>query len=197
MFQNSLITYEEKTFYERGLRLADPSFFKMFTFPFLKGNPDTALNKPYSIVISEAIAKKYFGSEDPIGKVFTMNQKHELTVTGIMEDVPRNSTLRFNMIVPIEFRILTEGSWYTQWYNFFTFNFVKLQDNCSVADFNAKIADVVSKRGGRKDTVLEVLPFADRYFFFLSNKTYIYVFFTIAAFILAIACFNFMSLSTD
>jgi putative ABC transport system permease protein len=196
MFQNPLITYEDKTYYERGLRLADPSFFKMFTFPFLKGDPDTALKEPYSIVISEEIAKKYFGSEDPIGKVFTMNQKHELTVTGVVENVPRNSTLSFNMIVPLEFRILTEGRWYTDWGNFFTFNFVKLQDNCSVADFNAKIADVVPKHGGGKDIVLTVLPFSDRYFFLFSNKTYIYVFLTIGVLILAIACFNFMNLST-
>ncbi|UCC41767.1 MAG: ABC transporter permease [Candidatus Aminicenantes bacterium] len=196
MFQTALLTYEDKTFYERGLRLADPSFFKMFTFPFLKGNPDTALKEPYSIVVSEAAAKKYFGSEDPIGKVFTMNQQHELTVTGVVENVPRNSTLSFSMIVPIEFRILTEGSWYTDWGNFFTYNFLKLQDNCGVAEFNAKIADVVAERGGRKDTELTVLPFAERYFSFFSNKASIYVFLTIGAFILAIACFNFMNLST-
>ena len=195
-FQDALISYKNKSFYERRMRLADPSFFSMFNFPFLRGNPDTALNEPYSIVISKEAAEKYFPDEDPIGKVLTMNREHKLTVTGVIDSTIGNSTLPFDMLMPMEFRVLTEGDWYTAWTNFFVYTFVKLRDNSNPDDVNAKIADVVQRNGGREDSVLALLPFADRYFFFYSEEKYITIFITVAAFILMIACFNFMNLST-
>jgi hypothetical protein len=100
------------------------------------------------------------------------------------------------MLMPIEFRVLTEGSWYTEWTNFFVYTFVKLQDGTSPESTKVKIADVIKKSGGRLDSELDLLPFAERYFFFYSEKSNIYVFLTVAAFILMIACFNFMNLST-
>ncbi len=195
-FQDALIAYQDKSFYERRLRIVDPSFFSMFSFPFIKGNPDTAFQEPHSIVLSKASAEKYFSGEDPIGKILTMNQEHELTVTGVIDNHLNNSTLPFEMIVPMEFKIAMEGSWYTDWGNFFVYTFLKLQDNSNPDEVNAKIADVVQRHGGRQDAVLALLPFGKRYFFFYSEKTNIYVFLTIAAFILMIACFNFMNLST-
>ena len=195
-FQDALLSYKNKSFYERRIRLVDPSFFSMFSFPFLRGNPDMAFKQPYSIVLSKEAAEKYFPKEDPMGKVLTMNQEHELTVTGVIDNKLNNSTLRFDMLMPMEFRVLTEGSWYTAWTNFFVYTFIKLQDNTSPEDLNVKIADVIKKNGGRQDSVLAALPFAERYFFFYSEKMYIYVFLTVAAFILMIACFNFMNLST-
>ena len=195
-FQDALIAYKDKSFYERRMRLVDPSFFSMFSFPFSRGNPDTAFKEPRSIVISKEAAEKYFSEENPIGKVLTMNQEHELTVTGVIDNKLNNSTLPFDMLMPMEFRILTEGSWYTEWTNFFVYTFVKLRDGTSPEALNAKIADVVQRHGGQKDSILALLPFAERYFFFYSEKMYIYVFLTIAAFILMIACFNFMNLST-
>jgi len=98
--------------------------------------------------------------------------------------------------VPMEFRIQTEGSSYTEWTNFFVYSFVKLRENTSPEALNAKIADVVKRHGGRKDSVLALLPFGERYFFFYSERANIFVFLTIAAFILMIACFNFTNLST-
>lgn len=195
-FQDALISYENKSFYERRMRLVDPSFFSMFSFPFLRGNPDTAFKEPYSIVLSKEAAEKYFPDEDPISKVLTMNQEHELTVTGVIDNKLNNSTLPFDMLMPMEFRVLTEGDWYTAWGNFFVYTFAKLRDGTSPEALNAKIADVVQRHGGRKDSVLALLPFGERYFFFYSEKMYIYIFLTVAVFILLIACFNFMNLST-
>ena len=195
-FQDALISHENTSFYERRIRIVDPSFFSMFNFPFLRGNPDTAFKEPYSIVLSKEAAGKYFSDEDPIGKVLTMNQEHEFAVTGVIDNKLNNSTLPFDMLVPMEFRIQTEGSWYTEWTNFFVYTFVKLRDNSNLDEVNAKIADVVKRNGGREDSVLALLPFAERYFFFYSEKMYIYIFLTVAAFILMIACFNFMNLST-
>ena len=195
-FQDTLFSYENKAFRERRLRLVDPSFFKIFTFPFLQGNPDTALNDPYSIVVSEATAEKYFSNKDPIGKTLTMNNQHQFTVTGVIENVPRNSTLQFDMVIPIEYLISTYDSWYTGWNNFFPKTFIKLQDNCNVDDINKKIADVAQIHGSREDTVLTVLSFTKRYVLFFSDVKYIYIFSAIAIFILVIACINFINLST-
>jgi ABC-type antimicrobial peptide transport system permease subunit len=196
LFQDILLSYKNTAFNEKGLRLVDPSFFKVFTFPFLKGNPDTALNDPYSIVVSEAIAEKYFSNEDPMGKTLTMNNQHQFTITGVIENVPRNSTLQFDMVIPIEYRISTTDSWYTQWNNFFPFTFIKLQDNCNIDDINEKIAHVAQKHGSSENTVLTVLSFTERYFFFYSDVKYVYIFLAIAIFILVIACINFINLST-
>jgi len=195
-WQDGLLSYENKSFYERRMRAVDPSFLSMFSFPFLRGNPDTALNEPHSIVLSKEAAEKYFSKEDPIGKVLTMNQEYELTVTGVIDNTIGNSTLTFDMLVPMEFRILTEGSSYLRWVNHFVYTFIKLQDNSNPDEVNAKIADVVKRHGGREDSVLALLPFGERYFFFYSERANIFVFLTIAAFILMIACFNFMNLST-
>ncbi|NIM57954.1 MAG: FtsX-like permease family protein [Candidatus Aminicenantes bacterium] len=195
-FQDALISYKNKSFYERRIRLVDPSFFSMFNFPFLRGDPDSAFEEPYSIVLSKESAEKYFPKQDPMGKILTMNQEHELTVTGVIDNRPRNSTLRFEMLMPMEFRVLTEGSWYTEWTNFFVYSFVKLKDGTNPESTNPKIADVIKNNGGRQDSALALLPFGERYFFFYSEKSNIYVFLTVAAFILIIACFNFMNLST-
>jgi ABC-type antimicrobial peptide transport system permease subunit len=196
MFQDAILTHEDKTFYENGLRLAGPSFFTMFNFPFLRGDPETALKDPHSIVITRAIAKKYFSSEDPVGKILTMNHEYELTVTGVMEDLPSNSTLNFDIIIPIQMRIMMEQDWYTAWTNFFVYTFVKLKGNSDPDAFNTKIAAMVKDNGGREDAVLSVMPFVDRHFYLFAEKSSVYVFITIAAFILAIACFNFMNLAT-
>jgi hypothetical protein len=125
-----------------------------------------------------------------------MNQEHELTVSGVIDNKLNNSTLPFDMLMPMEFRVLTEGDWYTAWTNFFVYTFVKLREDTSPEALNAKIADVVKRYGGREDSVLALLPFGERYFFFYSEKSNIFVFLTVAAFILMIACFNFMNLST-
>ncbi|MDH5704718.1 MAG: ABC transporter permease, partial [Candidatus Aminicenantes bacterium] len=185
-WQNALLSYENKLFYERRMRAVDPSFFSMFSFPFIKGNPKTAFKEPHSIVLSIEAAEKYFSKEDPIGKVLTMNQEHELTVTGVIDNKLNNSTLPFNMLVPMEFRILTEGSSYLGWNNHFVYTFVKLRDGTAPEALNAKIADVVQRHGGRKDAALALLPFAERYFFFYSEKMNISIFLTVAAFILMI-----------
>jgi len=193
----AVINYNDKTFEEDGLRLVDPSFFKVFDFPFIMGDPNRALNDPYSIVITKASADKYFGDEYPIGKVVTLNHQHQLIVTGVIENVPSNSTLQFDMLVSLEFNILNidnPGS-YLAWENLTVYTFIKCRDHCNVDELNKKINRLVRNQSNRKSS-FSLLPFMDRYFFFYSNKTSIYAFITIAVFVLLVACFNFMNLST-
>jgi len=193
-----LLSHKDKDFYEDDLRAVDPCFFKIFTFPFLKGNPDTALNDVHSIVISEAIAEKYFGKENPIGKVLTMNNQRELTVTGVIKNVQHNSTLQFDILVPHEIRRINmkQQGWDMGWGSFSTQTFIKLRPDCSAPDMNQKIANFLQKHEEKEDAVLSILPFTRRNMFFTGKERNIYIFSVIAFFILLIACINFMNLST-
>ncbi|MCJ7820826.1 MAG: ABC transporter permease, partial [Bacteroidales bacterium] len=88
------ISYGDKFFYNDFLSTADSTFFEIFTFPFVKGDPKTALKNRSSIVLTESMARKYFGTEDPMGKVLSIvRPSHTFTVTGIIKDIPKNSHL--------------------------------------------------------------------------------------------------------
>jgi putative ABC transport system permease protein len=103
---NTMMSYtngnQTTTFNEDRIYFADPSFLTMFSFPFVEGDPHTALSDDKSIVISEKISKKYFGNEDPLGKTLSLNQQNPLKVTGVFRDVPENSHLKFDMLLPLQ-----------------------------------------------------------------------------------------------
>ncbi|MCC6917819.1 MAG: ABC transporter permease [Alphaproteobacteria bacterium] len=98
--QSSAVKYGDKLFFEE-VHPADPNFFQLLRFPLLKGDPATVLARPNTLVISERIAKKYFGDEDPVGKTVTLDEKFPLEVTGVMADVPANSHLDIDILLPI------------------------------------------------------------------------------------------------
>ena len=85
--RGQLIKFAEKKFLEPRICLTDPDFFSMFTFPFLEGDPQTALSNPNSIVLLETVSAKYFGDENPIGKVLNINNEYDFTVTGVMKEI--------------------------------------------------------------------------------------------------------------
>lgn len=96
----SWIKYEDKRF-EQALTYADSSFFTFFSFPIVAGDRNTFLNDPNSVVISEDVAKKYFGDEDPLGKVLNFGFSVDRTVTGVIGKVPGNSSFSFEVVVPL------------------------------------------------------------------------------------------------
>ena len=96
-----MMQVEDKTFFE-DILLTEPSLFKMFSFEMLKGDPHVALKEVHSIILTEATAHKYFGDEDPMGKVIRYNDRLDFTVTGIAADPPQNSSIIFNIIIPFE-----------------------------------------------------------------------------------------------
>ena len=81
---------------------ADPDLFKIFTFPILKGNSEKPMPGPYDVAISEAMAKKYFADEDPIGKVFRVSEQMDVKVTAVFQNIPSNSSLQFDFVLPFE-----------------------------------------------------------------------------------------------
>ena len=102
---SGIVKHGEKQFFENGILYADQSFFNVFTFPPIKGNPETALKEPYTAVLTESSAEKYFGSEDPVGKTISINDQTDYKITGVVKDVPPNSHFTFDFLfsfAPIE-----------------------------------------------------------------------------------------------
>lgn len=197
-----LFRYGEKAFFEYGIRAVDPSFFQMFTFPFVKGDKDKALDSPYSLVIDEDIAKKYFGDEDPLGKVIAVNNTHEFTVSGVMENVPHNSTLQFEVAVPYAY-LEKIGRTNQQFGSNSIGTYVQLSPNSTMEQVNEKIFGFIKTKEPDSVTDLMLMPFTrihlHSYWGYEKDPgaiQYVYMFSIIALFVLLIACINFMNLST-
>ena len=94
-----LVNHKESSIYETGIVAVDPAFLEIFSFPLLRGDPRTVLDEPNSIVIDRAMADRYFGEEDPLGQTLTLNNRTNLQITGVLENVPANSSLRFQCLL--------------------------------------------------------------------------------------------------
>ncbi len=195
----------DKNFLNDLLAVADPSFFEIFTFPFLKGNPKTALLDPLSIVITEDMAKKYFGDEEPIGKVIKIHDK-EFHVTGLIKNIPPNSHIQFDAMFPI---INMTDFWhdnFNNWERVMYYTYVQLQKNTSGEDVSKKISGVVKKHNPKLNSKIYLQPLKDIHLrsnyqmdldnYQKSSITYVYIFSLIALWILIIACINFVNLAT-
>jgi hypothetical protein len=196
------LTYDEKS-YDEGAGMADGSIFEMFTFPLIKGDPATALSDPFSIILTEEMAAKYFGDEDPIGKIIKADNKWDFQVTGVMKNVPLNSHLQFDFLIPFIFgRELN----YTvdRWGNSQFRTYVQLQKGVPAQEVIQKISGhLFEKPTIEKDARLNLQALTRIHLF--SNYEYdsahgdimyVTLFSIIAFFILLIACINFMNLAT-
>jgi putative ABC transport system permease protein len=197
-----LFRYGDKSFYEDMVWAVDPSFLKMFSFPLIKGDPATALSDPSSVVLTEETARKYFGDDEPLGKVISVNNQLELKVTGVAKNVPLNSSLRFDMLFPYEL-LRSRGRTNEEFGSNSIGTYVELQPGASLPAVNEKIRDFIKKRAEGSVTELELFPYTrihlHQYFGYDTNSVgirYVYVFSLIAAFVLLIACINFMNLAT-
>jgi len=195
-----IFAYGEKRFRELT-EAVDSSLLEMFTFPLIQGNPESALKEPYSLVMTERMAQKYFKTDDALGKIIRVENKHDFKVTGVLKNLPRNSLLQFDFLIPIQF---LEEHWNAPnhldtWYNFSFTTFVQLNENASLEEVSQKIAGRI-KQGYPKD---DATPFLRSY-----TKLYLHglagggrivrvrMLSLIAIFVLLIACINFMNLTT-
>ena len=201
------INYGDKFFYNDFLSTADSSFFEIFTFPFVKGDPKSALKDRNSIVISESMARKYFGTDEPMGKVLTMHQgTYTFTVTGVIKDVPENSHLHFDCIIPIvnfwEWWDGREGDWGMIMF----YTYLQLQPNSSASSVEQKIATVLNenvpgqKAGIRMQRLMDI-HLRSNFGWDLDNfeqgsQSTITIFSYAALVILLLAMINFINLST-
>jgi len=196
------LTYNDRSF-DEVVGMADPSIFEMFTFPLIKGNPATALSDPNSIVLTEEMAEKYFGDENPIGKTIQADNEYDFLVSGVLKKIPDNSHLQFDFIIPFIFgRELN----YTvdRWGNSQFRTYVQIQKGIPVQEVIQKISGYLYEKPTiEKDARLNLQPLTrihlhSNYEFDTAHGdiTYVALFSLVAFFILFIACSNFMNLAT-
>ena len=197
-----LFSFGEESHKEKG-RYGDANLFRIFSFPFAQGGPATVLDDPSSMVISESMAQKYFGDEDPIGKTFKVNNQRDYTVQGVFQNIPNNSSLHFDYILPIE-NYVKENQWIEDWGNNNVRTYVMLHENTTEEAVEAKIKDFVNKQFEGSVVELFLQPYEEVYLYsdFKNGKNtggrieYVRLFSIVAIFILLIACINFMNLAT-
>ena len=191
-----LANYADKNYYE-SVAFVDDDFFDMFTFPLVEGNRKTLFTSINSVVISEKAASKYFQDEQPLGKVLKLNNDSELIVTGIVKNVPANSHMQFDMLVPVE--LVGEERLQSWWLE--SNSYILVGKNIDVNLLRTKIANVIMEHDTRTDEakLLDIQPLSEIHLHSLTGSgpiIYVYIFSTIAFFILLIACINFMNLTT-
>lgn len=203
-----LITYDNMQFYEERFFFADSSLFKVFDFKLLKGNPSSALRVKHSIVISESLAKKYFNSEDAIGKTLRLNNQVDLNISGIFQDVPGNS--HFIADAFITFSSLDDllgEKRLTHWGQFDHYTYVLLTNNAKPGDVELKFPELLKKNAPEWVSEKETLSLQPLTAIHLhsekkdeitanSKEAYSYILGTIAFFILFMASANFINLTT-
>jgi putative ABC transport system permease protein len=204
------VKYEDRLFQEEDVGYADNSVFDIFTFPFISGDPQTALTTPYSVVITEEMAQKYFGDQEPVGKILRLDDEADFTVTGVVKNVPTNSHFSFNMLRSFETLYRENPELMEAWVTARFYTYLLLAENCDHKQLEQKFAafvdrhmgDVLSAIGGTSTLFLQPLTKIHLYSDFerdlsaAGDITYVYLFSAIALFVLLIACFNFVNLAT-
>ncbi len=218
-FNETTVRYEENAFLQSGIMLADSNFFEFFSFRLLQGDAKTCLREPNSIVLSEELATKYFGSAPAMGKLLVMsNDNKTYKVTGVVENVPQNSHVTYTALISASSR---DDMKTTVWLNNYMYTYFLLREDAQIEAVNHKYLALVEKyigpelekfmgitlkqmheQGGEFGYYSTALP--DIHLHDTSNDNleaggnvmYVYFFIGIGAFIIAIACINFMNLST-
>jgi putative ABC transport system permease protein len=204
---SKLITANNEMYDEKNIVFGDSTVFDVFSWDLLSGNPQSVLDNPNSIVLTESLAKKYFGNEDAMGKTVIYNENVACIVTGIMKDVPVNSHFTFEGIISMstfynQRQSIFEWWGYVDFYTYFT-----LKENGSIESIKPKLAGLAEKyTGDWEDSkfYIDVEPMKEAYLNSVAarqpgktgSKTNIIIFSLIGIFILLIACINFINLST-
>jgi hypothetical protein len=191
----------DKTYYEIGIITADPEFFEVFTFPLVQGRPETALADPLTIVLSQRMARKYFGTESPLGRTLVLDNRLSFRVSGVMRDVPSNSHLQFDAVVP--FDVVRVLGWDTETWTFsLAMTYVRLGENVPPAAVETKIAGMVKARLPESNTTLYLQPLSRLHLHSLYDRIggrgrahYVAVFSLVGILVLVMACINFMNLT--
>ncbi|MGB6867316.1 MAG: ABC transporter permease [Candidatus Aminicenantaceae bacterium] len=197
----ALVSFEDNddnVFYERSVCLVDPSFFRVFTFPSIKGDPSRALAEPNSIVVTESIAAKYFDKEDPIGKTLTLDYDKDFVIKGVIEDIPSDSDLLYDLFVPTS--SILDPELMEDWEGHYAQTFVLLQDGAIPSEVEKKLSGVIQDRLPEEQISLALQPLGDIHLYSADGSEggmkFIRAFSVIAIFILIIACINYINLST-
>ncbi|HVW97711.1 MAG TPA: ABC transporter permease [Mucilaginibacter sp.] len=201
----SLYKFRDKVFGDNRVTYADPSFFSIFDFPFIQGNQSVPFPDDNSVVITRKIAEKFFGSENPIGKVISADDKENFTVSGVIDDFPRNSSFQFDMLMPMSYHIKsmlaqnTDLSDNFDYYNYETY--LLLKPGADLKKLTKQITKIhLAHRAEDTDADYLLLPLSKMHLYNadLTDKgmSTVRIFTVVALLILVIACINYVNLST-
>ena len=197
-----LVKHENNGFNENGI-YADPTLFKILSFSIVNGNASEPLKNNNSIAISKSLAEKLFKDEDPIGKTLSVAQKYDLMISSVFADIPQNSTLRFEFVIPFEL-FVKENPWTQNWKSGGTRTVVLLRSATMIDQVNNKLINLIKKNCADCSTTSFLFPYVESWLYseFENGKQaggriqQVFLFSVVAILILLMACINFMNLST-
>jgi ABC-type antimicrobial peptide transport system permease subunit len=199
----------DKKFEEKNSFYVDSNFFQLFSYKLLKGNMSTALLQPDAVLLTEDIAKKYFGNEDAVGKILKTDNNGTCIVTGVLENAPSNSHLQFDVILPMsaiannnDIKRKTWGNF--NFYSYFLMDKSRTSSPAAVANTEAEIKKIFKTHNSELNADFHLSPLTSIHLQSdlqidlpgKGNKQYVSIFFIVAIFIIAVACINFMNLAT-
>lgn len=209
-FENVLFNVDDAVYEENNFMYVDDNFLSFFDFPLVQGEKRTVLKDPNTIVLTESMAKKYFGEQDALGKNIKLNNSENWKVTGVLKDLPPNSHFKFDFIAPISTIAADDQNLVNKtWGNFNYYSYFKLNKNVAlsntgVTDLEMKINAIADERLDNETFNFRLQPIENIHLYSdlqldvagHGNIQYVNIFFIVALFILVVACINFMNLST-
>lgn len=201
-----LMVDKARRFYEEGGLWTESAFFEIFSYPLIKGNPEVALDQPFSIVLSQELAEKYFPGQDPLGQVVRFNDTHDCQVTGIIANCPKNTHIQYNFLVSyVSYKTIAGDDYFENWWRWHNnYTYALLSENASIEGINHKITDILRKHWVEEFKGFPYLNPMSRFHFYSKadmigpkgdiNK--IHIFCAIGICVLLIACINYMNLAT-
>lgn len=206
----NLFEVKNQKFEEKRVFFADSNFLQVFSFPLIEGNAKTALQRPDGILITQDMAKKYFGNQNALGKIIRKDNSDNFIVTGVLANVPSNSHLQFDFIVPMSYLAKTNADLQNKtWGNFNFYTYIQLNKNiaassASLIKLEQKIKEIYIAQNKKLKVDFQLQPVTSIHLHSNlqidvpgnGNIQYVNIFFIVALFILAVACINFMNLAT-
>lgn len=209
--ESAVVSYEDKKFVEEDFYFAEPGFFDMFSDEIIIGEEGKLLEAPYTVVLTQETALKYFCNENPVGKVLRFDDKDDYTVTGVVEKLPANTQIQSGLLPSFStlYQQDAHKRFIDKWFGFNYKAYIELTPNADVVHVQKLFDEIVSKNTGELQKMfgasvkMFIQPVGDVYLYsnivdedIQGNMTYIIIFTAIAFFIILIACINFMNLST-
>ncbi|GAA4329941.1 ABC transporter permease [Mucilaginibacter gynuensis] len=206
-----IVRKDDDHFSEETIAYADSSIFDVFTLPLISGTPATVFNAPYNAVLSESAAHRYFGNEDPVGKTLLLDGKYNTAITGVMKDIPNNSHFKTDILLSMQSLMGAENynGWMSDWSKFGFNTYILLDEHYAPAQLTAMLPGFVNKNFDQSKAkyTVNIEPLTDVYLkgkprgnkggsILTGNITNVYIFGVIAIFVLFIAAFNFINLTT-
>ena len=205
--KNSLVARGvQAEFQEERFFYTDPAFFKVFSFRILKGNPAEVLKAPFSVVLTESTARRYFGNESAIGQVLNIDRKFDCKITGIVQDPPDNSHIQFDFLASFA-TAESVDPWIVNWEWPPMYTYILLHEDHDIVEIRTQIPKIIAQNmpshiSGQVNFRVQALKRIHLYSHLERELTpnsdivYVYIFSTIAFFILLIACINFINMTT-